>query len=353
MWHELLGRIGTFAATPEEVCHAEVVCSSWCASFRGEYEEEVMWSRLCMLWYPTMTSRLLADVTAGTTASNGASCPSSASLSASSPPFGPANMGSLCVSFAGGCGLGPTPWGLSDLMLPTSSGSRVSSPVAIPSKTSTDWMLSEIPPIEGLPESATAEQVQGLPDKGSPGNVPIARQDWRALFQRRFLRQRKWDMDKWRQKRPPGKPQLDNAGDTKALGDGKFHPSGRAKVTRGRENGRERMHLPRLRLCKRCGVDFDPHQRDDACRWHSGRYAPVQEEAASSGAVALPRDVERRAQSIIKAHNRKKGSKRPNMIVFDVPCQTGVAHIGATTLCWSCCGAENLIAQGCSSGPHS
>merc|ERR1719476_122158 len=100
--------------------------------------------------------------------------------------------------------------------------------------------------------------------------------NWRALFQKRYLRQKEWD--KRRQKRGGAdRKASDDLKDGKpAKSDGKFHPSGHAKMTRGRENGKEKYHAPRLRTCKRCGVEFDPHQNGpDACTWHKGRYVPM------------------------------------------------------------------------------
>jgi len=109
-------------------------------------------------------------------------------------------------------------------------------------------------------------------------------------------------------------------------------------MTRGKENGKEKYHAPRLRTCKRCGVEFDPHQNGpQACTWHKGRYVPIDGDGvvAASASSSTSREFERRAQSIIKAHNRTKGSKKPNMIVFDRPCETGVAQADGVIWRWS------------------
>merc|ERR1740121_2063486 len=118
------------------------------------------------------------------------------------------------------------------------------------------------------------------------------------------------------------------------------------------ENGRERVHVPRTRACRRCGLDFDPQSHEaTACSWHSGRFVPVDRDGVALG-HATSKDFERRARDIIKAHNRKKTSRRANVVVFGAACESGVEREDGVSWRWSCCGEESLVAAGCAKGPH-
>lgn len=197
----------------------------------------------------------------------------------------------------------------------------------------------------------------GAPHPAVEGPPPPAGSEagsWRSLFQRRFLRPQAWDADKQRRSRAPAREVVVRraAEEPPQKKDGKFHPSGRAKVTRGIENGRERAHAPRMRACRRCGLDFDPQSRDLAgCGWHSGRFVPFDSDGVAVGGVTS-RDFERRARDIIKAHNRKKTSRRARAVVFGAACDTGVERENGLVWRWSCCGEESLVAAGCAKGPH-
>ncbi|CAK0807267.1 unnamed protein product [Prorocentrum cordatum] len=171
--------------------------------------------------------------------------------------------------------------------------------------------------------------VPAAPATGPPPPAgPEAGCQWRSLFRRRFLRQQAWDAEKQRKSRAPAAGAVTEraraAEEPPLKKDGKFHPSGRAKVTRGIENGRERTHAPRMRACRRCGLDFDPQSRDlTGCGWHAGRFAPFDPDGVAVGR-ATSKDFERRARDIIKAHNRKKTSRRANVVVFGAACDNGV-----------------------------
>lgn len=261
---EHLARVAAFAASPEEVCRAEAVCSSWRGVLQNPFEHAETWRQLCVYWFPTMAARVLAEPDT------------------------------------------PSP---------------------------------------GAPQPAVAPP----PPAGSKAGG-----QWRSLFQRRFLRQQAWDADKQRRSRAPAREALARraAEEPPQKKDGKFHPSGRVKVTRGIENGRERVHVPRTRACKRCGLDFDPQSRDLAgCGWHSGRFVAFDSDGVAAE-LATSKDFERRARDIIKAHNRKKTSRRARVVVFGAACDSGVEREDGLTWRWSCCGDESLVAAGCAKGPH-
>jgi len=140
---------------------------------------------------------------------------------------------------------------------------------------------------------------------------------------------------------------IEDAVEAEAKADGKFHPR--------KLRPKSKIHAQRVRVCKRCGVDFDPHDRNtEGCRWHTGRYLAVDENgvvaASSSGSN---REFERRAQHLIKSQNRKKNSKKARSIVFGAVGSTGVDREDGICWQWTCCKEESLVAPGCVAGAHS
>eukprot|EP00928_Gymnodinium_smaydae_P082892 TRINITY_DN66165_c0_g1_i1.p1 TRINITY_DN66165_c0_g1~~TRINITY_DN66165_c0_g1_i1.p1 ORF type:complete len:298 (+),score=41.24 TRINITY_DN66165_c0_g1_i1:55-894(+) len=162
---------------------------------------------------------------------------------------------------------------------------------------------------------------------------------WKEVYHRRWMRQQQWDANKPR-RRVDSHNSLDMD-----------HPVSLA-TTGSSSRG------ARTRTCKRCGLDFDPRERDQqaVCRWHTGRFVAmdangsVLESSAYGGAVSKSRD--RRAQNLIKAQNRKKTSKRAHSIVFALPGSSGVEREDGISWRWSCCELDNLLAPGCACGRH-
>lgn len=148
---------------------------------------------------------------------------------------------------------------------------------------------------------------------------------WRESFQRRFEKQRSWDWARNRQR----KSQAGTSPDFPV-------------VLRG----------GRCKTCRRCGVEFAPGGGGE-CQFHPGRFAAMSEDGvvATSG-VPQGRAFERKAQGIIRAHNRRKSSKRANAVVFGKLDEGGVARADGISWRWSCCGEENLVAVGCARGAH-
>merc|ERR1712217_310538 len=87
--------------------------------------------------------------------------------------------------------------------------------------------------------------------------------------------------------------------------------------------GKDAWRGSRIRTCKRCGAEFDSSKRESQeCCWHSGRFVLMDGQGqVIEGASA--RDVERRAQKIIRAENKKKTSKKSKMVVFGQPGDCG------------------------------
>lgn len=329
-WSELapehLIRISMFADSPEVLCRAEAVCNDWRAVLQDG--RECSWHLLCLQWYPKMAVRVLEEA---------------AAESESSPVLGPAQARTSSGSFDLGAGYC------------SASASSSALPSYAPSP-ATDYAPS--PHLGPLVEPLELPLLAAGDEAGDVLRAPAVKCDWRTLFQRRFRKQREWDAEKRRQRRCSANCPTKSFGeeeDSKQRKDdtkknGKFHPSGRAKVTRGSWDGREKHHHARLRTCKRCGVAFNPHDRDDdGCKWHSGQYVPVSKTDGAAGS-SVSREFERKAQNIIKANNRKKGSKQANAIVFDTQ---GQIQEDGVLWTWSCCGEMNLVAKGCTSGQHS
>jgi len=173
-----------------------------------------------------------------------------------------------------------------------------------------------------LPAEAPALELSFVP----PSRLECEPSQWRCIFQRRFLRQLAWDAQKRRTRKTEAAP--------------------------GTRTAKE--HSCRTRTCKRCGVSFDAKARgsDSICYWHSGRFVAMCEDGTEVSTGSQGKDFERRAQHIIKAHNRKKSSKKANVVVFGAACETGVAREDGVAWRWSCCFDESLVARGCSHGPH-
>mmetsp|Transcript_35957 Transcript_35957/g.84226 ORF Transcript_35957/g.84226 Transcript_35957/m.84226 type:complete len:340 (+) Transcript_35957:83-1102(+) len=169
------------------------------------------------------------------------------------------------------------------------------------------------PGLEPLPPPIMDCPKAGLPAASSGSSAS----SWRELFRRRFLRQQEWDAKKAKQCR-----RRDSAG------------------------------AGRTRACRRCGTFFDP-RGEDICRHHPGTFAL----ADAKGSIiedgsAASRHIQERAQSILKAQNRKKASRKAKVIVFGAACESGVAREDGISWRWSCCGEESVVADGCSSGRH-
>lgn len=348
--------VGGFLGEPCDLCRCEQVCDAWRGALRDSREEEALWRGLCFLFYETMASRVSTG--GASAASSCRSSPTMAPSSRSPPPPSPSMLTSpaLTSSEIGSPlvgRIGDEDGGvIGELMMPAATVDCVDIELRILESTPAAAKEFEGSSIKLAPAPLPPQQVQQQDATATAAPGPDEKCGWRDLFRMRYLRAQEWD--RRRQKRGVERKAAE-AEEAKPKADSKFHPSGRAKVTRGRENGREKYHAPRLRTCKRCGVEFDPQKRGtQLCNWHAGRYVPINEDgvvAAASSSVG--RDFERRAQRIMKAHNRTKGSKKPNMIVFDRPCETGVPHPDGIVWRWSCCLAESLVAQGCSCGQHS
>jgi len=362
LWAELASEhvraIGAFFAEPRELCNCEQTCATWREALRDLGDEDDLWRGLCFAWYENMATRIAAS---GSAAS--ASCSSSPALRPASspttspmlPPTSPALTASTISSPLVGRLGDEDGVSAGELLMPAAAidcQEEVEIQLCIlESAASGAADAADAKPKRQLAPAPPAWKQQTQRQRPVEASAADVQRGWRDIFRMRYLRQQEWD--RRRQKPGVSEKKAEEAKDAKPKANGKFHPSGRPKVTRGKENGRERYHAPRLRACKRCGVDFDPRMRDaQSCSWHTGRYVPVDEDGVVA-ATSVGRDFERRAQRLMKAHNRTKGSKKANMIVFDRPCETGVAREGGVVWRWSCCRDENLVARGCCSGQHS
>lgn len=305
---EHLSRLSDCLMEPEDFCRLEVACSTWCVALRDGAQALDTWRRLCAVRYPTMAARVAAECAES---SDGQRTPSSVSP-ASTPLL------RACAS----------PVSRSPVF-----GRSRSSPTAAP-------LPNPASPTFGpLPESAEP-LVDGIEANGclrlqSGLHLPAAELcEWRALFRRRYLRQKAWEAERERSRRG-------SSSATQEVGE---------EARRGKDRG---QRATRTRACKRCGVDFDPRSAD-GCRWHSGRFVLMGDDGVVvNDCGGASRDIEKRAQAILKAHNRKKSSRKSNMIVFGAACESGVAREDGLAWRWSCCNQESVVAKGCTSGRHS
>lgn len=188
----------------------------------------------------------------------------------------------------------------------------------------------------------TKESMLESPASGLVRAAPGGTRSWRDIFRMRCVKQRSWDTKKRGKKSPDIRPS--DAGKTYN------------KVSMDAKE--KKVPAKRLKTCRRCGSEYDPNDGSlDACRWHSGRFAAMDEAGtfvnASTGSNLTAQNFERRAQQLIKANSRKKASKKAGVIVFGAACDSGVAREDGISWRWSCCSAENLIAPGCVAGRHS
>jgi len=204
----------------------------------------------------------------------------------------------------------------------TNSTSPSSSPLILPATppatpyfSPSSPIMCPLTPVSEFRDGQQAAQQYEMQDVLAP--------QWRDIFQRRYLKQLEWD--------------------------GRRRRKG---LHTGSESGVP-AHAARCRDCKRCGITFDPRDRNPvACHWHRGRFVAMDNDGVIVGGSS-GRDFEKRAQNIIKTHNRKKSSKKANMVVFGAACETGVAREDGIAWRWSCCGEESLVAPGCATGAHS
>lgn len=235
----------------------ELTCVAWSRCLREHTEEGRTWLRLCTQWYPMMAARLILD---GSTTTS--SLQPALGVKGACSPAGAGASAAVATATSSACHGAQYPLAFSFL-------AGAAQPLAV---------------------CATEQAAESLPA-------------WRALFKRRFLRQCAWDAEKRRDRRGTSGNKVEAEGDV--VPEQKMHgKSGKA-------------HTTRTRACKRCGQDFDPHDQGvEVCRWHAGKFAAMDEDGILvSFGNSAGRDFERRAKTIIKAHNRKKTSKRANMVV--------------------------------------
>lgn len=312
---ELAARVVSYADDPHDICSGEAACRGWLSAGTDPRFGFDPWRALCAHWYPTMTARIAAA----------------------------ANDSSVeverCASSK--CGTGTTGGTTRAAGKATTCLACRAAPRKGRLRHSTFCAVArELAP--SIPEDTHDEAIAILDDDGDAARAMLAdgaRQSWRAVFKRRFQRQQAWDAEKRRQK-----TRGDRASPVDANGSASTSTGSRVAGPRSQQ---------RTRTCKRCGVDFAPHERGAApCRFHSGRFVAMDENGVVGDACSASRDFNAKAQRIVKAHNRKKGSKKNCLVVFGNAYQSGVAREDGLCWRWTCCREENLVAPGCAEGLH-
>mmetsp|Transcript_90840 Transcript_90840/g.257311 ORF Transcript_90840/g.257311 Transcript_90840/m.257311 type:complete len:368 (-) Transcript_90840:120-1223(-) len=339
-WAELgpehFGRVSDCTGKPQDLLCAELVCVAWRSALHEG--EQRAWRRLCTAWYPSLAARIVGDMGADEYH------PEALYLhSGIAPPY--SSHESVSTSVPSSSSSSAAPDRASDVGSPDLAPTREVIDVSSPT-----WSLHSQ---EVLLQCAGSADADTSPRKGRAGPFPAEGLTapcirWRALFQRRYLRQKTWDSR--RQKKMlasrPGTGVVAEPSEEEQPGaKPPARPNGRSA---GKEAAPEGHRAPRTRICKRCGADFDPRSGHlDTCHWHFGRFVSVDADGVLVGAKrALGRDHERRVQNILKAQNRKKTSKKAAVVAF-------IEHEDGVTWRWSCCGEENLVAPGCAKGRHS
>lgn len=292
LWAELapehLLLLGCFLLEPLDVCHLEEACRIWCRALRRHAGAGDIWQRMCTQWYPSMAARIFKEGF-GT-----ASMCSSPSLPPYSPPMASESSPASSSNISPFPVLPPAP----DLLESLATGLTLPDPAI-----DVESMMSELAP--------SCDQ-------------------WRETFKRRFSKQQSWDAHKLRSRRHAAR-------ETNGSG---------VDIT---------FRNCRTRACKRCGVSFDcarERGKNAVCHWHPGRFAAFRDNGSEVVTAQGSKGFDRRAQHLIKLENRKKKSKKANMVVFGAACESGVASEDGVAWRWSCCFNENLVAQGCMEGSH-
>jgi len=312
---ELVARVRSCASHPQEICRGECTCPGWRAAGSDLTHGVDAWRELCAHWYPTMTAGIVEGADKQ---------PVQVSPEKSCRRSSFADEACVKVGACLACRAGP-----GTCRLRHSAACVDAKRQAIAAAHTGDS------------DPAFVSECGAIDHTAPSSSVDTAQFRWRTLFQRRFQRQQAWDAERRKQKRSTQRElRVDSV--TPASTRAGILPAG------------QRVQGLRMRTCKRCGMDFAPHERNSApCVFHSGRFVAMDEDGVVVGdACSSSRDFNAKAQRLIKAHNRKKGSKKNCQVVFGAACQSGVAREDGLSWRWTCCGDENLVATGCASGVH-
>eukprot|EP00928_Gymnodinium_smaydae_P041022 TRINITY_DN27778_c0_g1_i1.p1 TRINITY_DN27778_c0_g1~~TRINITY_DN27778_c0_g1_i1.p1 ORF type:complete len:533 (-),score=121.28 TRINITY_DN27778_c0_g1_i1:230-1828(-) len=189
-----------------------------------------------------------------------------------------------------------------------------------------------------------------------PAVVPGA---WRNRFVQRHKKQLQWDAEKKQQQRQRQERLQQQQG--QMIHEDKQRGQNAAKSRRGQErnqssasdgNTQRSLRAVRVKTCRRCGERYMPGLTE-GCHWHRGQYVPVADEdtgvpssdedghGAARTAAPAGAPAGKKVQQLLKAAARKRRGKQQN-----------VGFADGDRFAWSCCGATNLVAPGCASGPH-
>eukprot|EP00927_Polykrikos_kofoidii_P027815 TRINITY_DN24364_c0_g1_i1.p1 TRINITY_DN24364_c0_g1~~TRINITY_DN24364_c0_g1_i1.p1 ORF type:complete len:411 (+),score=84.49 TRINITY_DN24364_c0_g1_i1:63-1235(+) len=166
---------------------------------------------------------------------------------------------------------------------------------------------------------------------------------WMVKFLQRYSRQLAWDAERQQQQRLR-QQRFDLQRQQVVAEDKQRGQNFRGQLSQSDAKSQRTLRSVRVRKCRRCGVGFLPGDVTvDSCLWHRGKYCRVDDdgviESTSSHDV---RALEKAVQAAKRVSGSKKKSRQPNVLV------KGNYHRCE----WSCCGAESMIAAGCTSGPH-
>jgi len=190
--------------------------------------------------------------------------------------------------------------------------------------------------------AAVAREVVGGDEKESS----LPSMFWKEKFAQRHLKQLAWHAEKLgqqqlRQRRAGLHTQQIAAADKQRDQDLRGQD---CQVTVQRSGTR----AARTRTCRRCAASFLPGcNPSDACRWHRGQYVHVDEHGVQEAACSAA-NMQQSVRQAIRANGRKKKSKQANMVFPGQARHVDLEHHWS----WSCCGAESMVAPGCTYGCH-